>query len=81
MKSTGMSRQIDELGRFVLPVEIRRSLHINLKDYLEIYTDNDRIILKKRMDSCMLCGAAEDLVQLQDAKHICRSCLEHLKTL
>ena len=44
MKSTGIARQIDELGRFVLPVEIRRSLNINLKDYLEIYTEQDRII-------------------------------------
>lgn len=80
MKSTGIARQIDELGRFVLPVEIRRSLNINLKDYLEIYTEQDRIILKKRISDCLLCGNREDLVPL-DNGFICRACLDHLKTL
>ncbi len=80
MKSTGVTRQIDELGRFVLPVEIRRALHINLKDYLEIYTDNDRIILKKYQPSCLFCGSAEDNVTFED-KRICRACLDKLKNI
>ena len=80
MKSTGVTRQIDELGRFVLPVEIRRALHINLKDYLEIYTDNDRIILKKYQPACLFCQSTEDNV-LYEGKRICRACLEKLKNM
>lgn len=80
MKSTGVKRQIDELGRFVLPVEIRRALGINLKDYLEIYTENGRIILEKYQPACLFCGSAEDNVTYED-KRICRTCLEKLKKI
>ena len=78
MKNTKISRQIDELGRFVLPVEIRRSLGINLKDYLDIYAENDCIILKKHQDTCLFCGSAEELVQFAE-KNVCRACLAKLK--
>ena len=78
MKSTGIARQIDELGRFVLPVEIRRSLNINLKDYLEIYTEQDRIILKKYVPSCIFCGSDQDVI-LFNEKRLCRNCLDGLK--
>ena len=78
MKSTGITRQIDELGRFVLPVEIRRALGINLKDFLEISVDGDRIILRKYAPSCLFCGSTEDNV-LFSGKRICRACLDQLK--
>ena len=52
MKSTGITRQVDELGRFVLPIEIRRALDIQVKDALEIFTDEDRIVLKKYQPAC-----------------------------
>ena len=80
MKSTGVTRQIDELGRFVLPVEIRRALGINLKDYLEIHVENDAIVLRKFQPSCLFCGNAEDNV-IYEGKRICRGCLEKLKEI
>jgi len=62
MKSTGIVRKVDELGRIVIPKELRRTLNINEKDSLEIYVDNDRIILKKYMPSmtCQVTGEVSD---------------------
>ena len=80
MKSTGVIRQIDELGRFVLPAEIRRAMHIEIKDYIEIYTENGRIILEKYQPSCLFCKNAEDNVSFE-GKRICRACLEKLKNI
>ena len=80
MKSTGITRQLDSLGRFVLPIEIRRVLDIKEKDALEIFTDNGRVILQKYQPACIFCGEASDTV-LFDDKRICRSCLKKLKSL
>ncbi len=80
MKSTGITRQVDELGRFVLPIEIRRALDIKEKDALEIYTEEGRIILQKYQPACFFCSNADDLVLFEN-KRICRSCLEKLKAL
>ncbi len=80
MKSTGVTRQIDELGRFVLPIEIRRALGINLKDYLEIHVENDAIVLRKFQPSCLFCGSTEDNM-IYEGKRICRGCLEKLKEI
>lgn len=80
MKSTGITRQVDELGRFVLPKEIRKSLDINTKDSLEIYTDEGRIILQKYLPACTFCGEADNIVLFGD-KRICRGCIERLKNL
>ena len=54
MKATGIVRKIDELGRIVLPIETRKILGINTKDPVEIYMDNDSIILRKYEPACML---------------------------
>lgn len=78
MKSTGITRQVDELGRFVLPAEIRRALNIQIKDYLEIHAENDSIILRKFQPHCLFCGNTEDNVLFEE-KRICRTCLEKLK--
>ena len=80
MKSTGIIRQIDELGRFVLPIEIRRTLGINIKDSLEIYTDNDRIILRKHSPACLFCDGTED-IRVFEGKRVCRECLNKLKAM
>lgn len=80
MKSTGITRQVDELGRFVLPIEIRRSLGIEVKDALEIFTDDHRIILQKYQPACIFCSQADDIVHFE-GKRICRSCLEKLKSI
>lgn len=80
MKSTGITRQIDELGRFVLPIEIRRALDLKEKDALEIFTDEGRIILQKYQPACSFCSNADDIV-LFAGKRICKSCLAELKKL
>ena len=80
MKSTGIVRQIDELGRFVLPIEIRRALNINLKDSIEIYTEGDRIILKKYQPTCIFCDSSTG-IQLFGGKRVCEECLKKLKSL
>jgi transcriptional pleiotropic regulator of transition state genes len=74
MKSTGMTRPIDYLGRVVIPMEIRESLNINPKDLLEIYLDGNQIILKKNTDSCVFCGSENELISFE-GKDICKSCL------
>ena len=66
MKSTGIVRKVDELGRIVLPIELRRTLNIAVKDSLEIYVDGPQIVLKKY-----------DIVQFK-GKNICRSCMHEL---
>ena len=78
MKSTGVVRRIDELGRIVLPIEIRRSLDINVKDPVEIFIDNERIILQKYSPSCIFCGDADNIVFF-NGKRICAKCLEEIK--
>ena len=62
MKSTGIVRKVDELGRIVLPVEMRRTLDIAEKDALEIYVEGDTIMLRKYQDACIFCDSTKDLV-------------------
>ncbi len=78
MKATGIVRKVDELGRIVLPIELRRTLGIEIRDSLEIYVDGESIMLKKYEPACILCGEAGDLVEYM-GKKICRSCIEKLK--
>ena len=78
MKSLGIVRKIDELGRIVLPIELRRTLDIAEKDALEIYVSDDSIILKKYEPSCIFCGNSKDVVSFK-GKNICPKCLEELK--
>lgn len=78
MKSTGVVRRIDELGRIVLPIEIRRSLDISVKDPVEIFIDNERIVLQKYVPACIFCGDADNIVFF-NGKRICQNCLEEIK--
>ena len=80
MKSTGIVRKVDELGRIVLPIELRRTLDIDIKDSLEIYVDDSRIILKKYEPTCIFCGEGNDIINYND-KNICKTCLENLKNI
>jgi len=73
MKSTGIVRKVDELGRVVIPIELRRTLGIDEKDPLEIYVDSEKIILKKYEPDCVFCGNASD-VQHYRGKMVCREC-------
>ena len=77
MKSTGIVRQLDTLGRIVLPIELRRTMDIGVKDMLEIFVDNDQIILKKYHPSCIFCGDARDVVPYK-GKLVCKKCLKEL---
>ena len=73
MKSTGVVRRVDELGRIVIPIELRRTLDIQEKDSLEIFTDGDQIILKKYNPACIFCGEAYDVSY--KGKNVCKLCL------
>lgn len=77
MKATGIVRKVDELGRIVLPIELRRNLGIEIKDPLEIYVDDDTILLKKYAPACILCGENGDLAEYR-GKKICRKCIRSL---
>ena len=78
MKSTGIVRKVDELGRVVLPIELRRTLDIAEKDALEIFVDENTIILKKYQPDCIFCGDGKD-VQNYKGKNICAGCMNELK--
>ncbi|MDD3304003.1 MAG: AbrB/MazE/SpoVT family DNA-binding domain-containing protein [Clostridia bacterium] len=77
MKSTGIVRKVDELGRIVLPSELRKSLNIEIKDSIEIYVSGDSIVLKKYFPSCIFCGEAEN-TEIFKGKNVCMKCLKQL---
>ncbi len=78
MKSTGIVRKIDSLGRFVIPIELRNVLEIGTNDSIEIFTDEDKIILKKYQPACLFCGNADNITYFK-GKLICKDCLAELK--
>ena len=77
MKATGIVRKIDELGRLVLPIELRKNMNLEIKDPLEIFVEDDLIILKKYQSSCIFCGDARDNI-IYENKHVCKKCIEKL---
>lgn len=80
MKSTGIVRKVDELGRIVLPIELRRTLDIAEKDALEIYVEGASIILRKYQPSCVFCGDAKNVISYKN-KNICQACLRRIREL
>ena len=78
MKSTGIVRKVDELGRIVLPIELRRVLDIAEKDQLEIYVDESAIVLKKYHPSCIFCNNVKNTVDYK-GKIVCSNCIGELK--
>ncbi|MCI2062120.1 MAG: AbrB/MazE/SpoVT family DNA-binding domain-containing protein [Eubacteriaceae bacterium] len=78
MKATGIVRKVDELGRIVLPIELRRTLNIKIKDPIEIFVDEDYIVLKKYEPACVFCGNAKD-VQNLFGKNVCKDCIDKIK--
>jgi transcriptional pleiotropic regulator of transition state genes len=79
MKSTGIVRKVDELGRVVIPIELRRTLDIEERDSLEIYVDGDKIILRKYEPACVFCGNAQNVEHFR-GKNVCRNCMEAMIT-
>ncbi len=78
LKSTGIVRSIDELGRIVVPKEIRTKLSINPADPIEIYVDGDKIILEKDGESCIFCGSREKITSFK-GKSVCSACIGEMK--
>lgn len=79
MKSTGVVRKIDELGRIVLPMSLRTTFDIKEKDSLEIFTEGNKIILQKYQPSCIFCNNADEVV-LFEGKRLCKACIEKIKS-
>jgi transcriptional pleiotropic regulator of transition state genes len=79
MKSTGVVRKVDELGRIVLPIEIRKTLDIQQKDAIEIFIDEDKIILQKYQPACIFCNQVDDVVYFS-GKRVCTACIEKMKS-
>ncbi len=80
MKSTGIVRKIDHLGRIVLPIELRRVLDIDKDSSLEIYVENDSILLRKYQPACVFCGSGEDVASFK-GRNICAACRKAIGTL
>ncbi len=78
MKSVGIVRKVDELGRIVLPIELRRTLDIAERDPLEIYVEGSSIILKKFRPACVFCDSVRDVENFK-GKNVCKRCLNELK--
>lgn len=74
MKSTGIVRKVDELGRIVLPIELRRTLGIEEKDRIEVFVDGESIILRKYQPACIFCDNAKDIINYK-GKNICPDCI------
>lgn len=80
MKSTGIVRKLDELGRVVLPIELRRTMDLNIHDTVEIFVEDDKIILKKYHPACIFCGDARDVTTFK-GKLVCVNCLRELQVV
>lgn len=78
MKSTGIVRKIDELGRIVVPIELRRNLDVKEGDPVEIFVDGEQIILKKYQPSCIFCGEGKEVSNYK-GKNICSCCMNELR--
>jgi len=81
MKSTGIVRRVDELGRVVLPIELRKTLHINVRDSMEIFVDEDKVVLKKYEPADIFTGEMEDLVEYKGKKVSKKSIIELAKLI
>ena len=80
MKSTGIIRKVDDLGRIVLPVELRRTLDIVERDELEIFMEGDQIILRKYEPACIFCASDRELA-VYNGRNVCRDCIKNMTEL
>jgi len=77
LKATGIVRKVDELGRIVIPIELRRTFGINIKDDLEIYVDKENIILEKYEPACLFCGNTNNMKHYGN-RIVCTDCIDKL---
>ena len=80
MKNTGITRKLDELGRVVIPREIRENLKLGEKEPLAIYIEGSSIILRKYEQSCVFCGSSKNLVEFKN-QHICNKCMKEVQSI
>jgi transcriptional pleiotropic regulator of transition state genes len=80
MKATGIIRKVDEVGRVVVPIELRSLMGIENGDYVEIFTENEQVILKKYQPSCVFCGELNNITQFR-GKMVCPECIAALSKL
>jgi transcriptional pleiotropic regulator of transition state genes len=80
MKAIGIVRKVDELGRIVLPMELRRTFNINKEDPLEIFVDDDMIVLKKYEPACIFCNSSDGIKQIH-GRNVCEHCVAEMKSL
>lgn len=78
MKSTGIVRKVDELGRIVLPIELRHTLDIEPKDALEIYVEDNTILLRKYQPACIFCDDARSVISFK-GKNVCAKCIRAMQ--
>lgn len=78
MNDTGIVRRVDDLGRIVIPMELRRTLGIHVKDPISISVDHERIILEKFQESCVICGSEADVSKVKD-RPLCEACIGEIK--
>ncbi|MGO4498845.1 AbrB/MazE/SpoVT family DNA-binding domain-containing protein [Paenibacillus sp. 2RAB27] len=81
LKATGIVRKVDDLGRVVIPIELRRTLGVDIKDSIEIFTNGDSIVLKKYAPGCVLCTNIENVEPGPGGKLICKSCISQIKSI
>jgi len=77
MKSTGIVRNVDDLGRVVIPIELRKTMDLNINDPMEFFTDGDNIILRSYNTGCQFCGSEKNRIYYKD-KFVCESCINRL---
>lgn len=80
MKLAGIVRKVDELGRVVLPIELRRTLDVAERDELEIYLEDDKIVLRKYEPTCVFCGATKGLITYH-GRTVCRECVSNMSQM
>lgn len=80
MHDTGIVRRVDDLGRIVIPMELRRTLGIKVKDPMAIFVEGDRIILQKHRDSCAICGETDAEIVKVKGRPVCSDCVTEVKT-
>lgn len=78
MKSTGIVRKIDDLGRLVIPKELRKTMNINPKDPVEVFVEGEKIILKKYEPACVFCGSADDTFEYE-GRMVCKECIDEMR--
>ena len=79
MHDTGIVRRVDDLGRIVIPMELRRTLGIKVKEPMAIFVEGDRIILTKHKDACAICGAADVPISVVKGRPVCADCVSAIK--